>query len=75
MNCFSLYSHKSAPGSNEKETWVRKPALLVLLYEGIVAGVLDFDYAPASALIENRRVWMNISQEGEIGWYSSVCCL
>jgi WD repeat-containing protein 35 len=26
---------------------------------------LDFDYAPASALIENRRIWMNISQEGK----------
>jgi WD repeat-containing protein 35 len=37
----------------------------VLIYEGIVAGVLDFDYAPASALIENRRIWMNISQEGK----------
>ncbi len=37
----------------------------MLLYEGIVAGVLDFDYAPASSLIENRRVWMNISQEGK----------
>jgi MFS superfamily sulfate permease-like transporter len=35
------------------------------LYEGIVAGVLDFDYAPASACIENRRVWMNVSQEGK----------
>lgn len=44
---------------------MRKPALLVLLYEGIVAGILDFDYAPASASIENRRVWMNISQEGK----------
>ena len=30
-----------------------------------MAGVLDFDYAPASSLIENRRVWMNISQEGK----------
>jgi WD repeat-containing protein 35 len=44
---------------------VRKPALIVLLYEGIVAGVLDYDYAPASALIENRRIWMNITQEGK----------
>ena len=61
----SLYSHKAAPGSDEKESWVRKPALIVLLYEGIVAGVLDFDYAPMSCLIENRRVWMNVSQEGK----------
>lgn len=61
----SLYSHKAAPGSDEKEMWIRKPALIVLLYEGVVSGVLDFDYAPMSVLIENRRVWMNVSQEGK----------
>ena len=61
----SLYSHKATPGTDEKDEWVRKPALIVLLYEGIVAGVLDFDYAPASNFIENRRVWMNVSQEGK----------
>lgn len=32
------------------------------MYEGIVANVLDFDYAPQSELIENRRIWMNVSQ-------------
>ena len=57
----------------------------MLLYEGIVAGVLDFDYAPASVSIENRRVWMNISQEGELlhrrcgvrqsAKMTVVCCL
>jgi hypothetical protein len=36
-----------------------------LIYEGIVANVFDFDYAPQSDLIENRRVWLNISQEGK----------
>lgn len=61
----SLYTRKATPGTDEKDQWVRKPALIVLLYEGIVAGVLDFDYAPASNLVENRRIWMNISQEGK----------
>lgn len=61
----SLYSHKAAHGTDEKDEWVRKQALVVLLYEGIVAGVLDFDYAPSSACIENRRIWMNVSQEGK----------
>jgi WD repeat-containing protein 35 len=61
----SLYSHKATHGTDEKDEWVRKQALIVLLYEGIVAGVLDFDYAPASAYIENRRIWMNVSQEGK----------
>jgi hypothetical protein len=58
----SLYTKKAAHGTDEKDEWVRKQALVVLLFEGIVAGVLDFDYAPASVSIENRRVWMNISQ-------------
>jgi hypothetical protein len=61
----SLYTRKATPGTDEKDEWVRKPALIVLIYEGITAGVLDFDYAPASAFIENRRIYMNISQEGK----------
>lgn len=61
----SLYTRKATAGTDEKDEWIRKPALIVLIYEGIVAGVLDFDYAPASALIENRRIWMNVSQEGK----------
>ncbi|CAM9106959.1 unnamed protein product, partial [Discosporangium mesarthrocarpum] len=60
----SLYTHK-ADTRGEKDHWLRKPALVVLLYEGIVANVLDFDYAPQSELIENRRIWMNVSQEGK----------
>ena len=47
------------------DRWVRKQALSVLIYEGIIAGIFDYDYAPQSALIENRRVWVNISQEGQ----------
>lgn len=61
----SLYSRRATPGTDEKDQWVRKPALIVLIYEGIVAGVLDFDYAPASVLVQNRRIWMNVSQEGK----------
>lgn len=61
----SLYTRRATPGTDEKDQWIRKPALTVLTYEGIVAGVLDFDYAPQSALIENRRIWMNVSQEGK----------
>jgi len=59
-----LYS-KKAESPEDSDQWVRKPALVVLIYEGIVANVLDFDYAPQSDLIENRRVWLNISQEGK----------
>lgn len=59
----SLYTHK-ADTRGDRDHWLRKPALVVLLYEGIVANVLDFDYAPQSELIENRRIWMNVSQVG-----------
>jgi hypothetical protein len=47
------------------DRWMRKQALSVLIYEGIISGIFDYDYAPQSALIENRRVWVNISQEGQ----------
>ena len=57
----SLYTHK-ADTRGDRDHWLRKPALVVLLYEGVVANVLDFDYAPQSELIENRRIWMNVSQ-------------
>ena len=60
-----LHTKKNDDGDS-KDRWIRKQALSVLLYEGIVAKVFDYDYAPCSALIENRRVWINISQEGKI---------
>lgn len=56
---------KKAEDREGSDRWVRKQALSVLIYEGVVAGIFDYDYAPQSALIENRRVWINISQEGQ----------
>jgi hypothetical protein len=44
--------------------WVRETPLLVLIYEGIVAEVFDYDYAPASVKVGRRLVYMNITQEG-----------
>ncbi len=35
----------------------------MLIYEGIITGLFDYDYAPQSILIKSRRIWMNISQE------------
>lgn len=57
----SLYS-SPATTSAEKERWIRKPSVLVLIYEGIVAQVLDYDYAPSSEVVESRRMYFNISQ-------------
>eukprot|EP00501_MAST-03F_sp_TOSAG23-6_P001465 GSMAST32.ASY1.ANO1.1523.1 assembled CDS len=53
--------------ATDEETWIRQIPLSVLLYEGIVAGVIDLDYAPVSCLVSHhgvsRRLWMNVSQE------------
>ena len=64
------YSH-CATNADEKEEWIRKVPLLCLIYEGITHNSFDYDYAPASELINQRRVYFNISQEGR----SDLDCL
>jgi len=59
----SRYSHAST-SADEKEEWIRKVPLMVLIYEGIVAQVYDYDYAPSSEIIHTRRIYFNTSQEG-----------
>lgn len=53
----------------EEETWIRQIPLLVLMYEGIAAGALNFDYAPAAIVIAQegrpKRIWMNTTQDGK----------
>ena len=56
---------KAAREEGDKEGWIRKNQLIVLMYECIVAGCLDYDYAPCSMLIGTKRVWMNVTQEGK----------
>eukprot|EP00961_Rhodomonas_salina_P157265 2117413-Rhodomonas_salina.2 len=55
--------------ADDHESWIRQVPLYVMVYEGIVAGVIEFDYAPASVLLSfegaSRRLFMNISQEGK----------
>ena len=48
----------------DKERWVRKLPLLVLIYEGIVQKVFEYDYAPESTMVKNTRLYLNVSQEG-----------
>ena len=48
----------------DNERWVRFQPLLVLMYECIVAQVFDYDYAPASAMVQGRRIYLNVTQEG-----------
>jgi len=38
---------------------------LVMVFEGIVAGVMDMDYAPAPVLVNSKRVYLNISHDGK----------
>eukprot|EP00793_Prasinoderma_coloniale_P005699 PRCOL_00004173-RA len=64
MYLISRYSH-FAQSVHDKERWIRKLPLLVLIYEGVVQKVFDYDYAPSSEVIEARRVYINISQEGK----------
>lgn len=66
----SLYT-RPAKTDADNEEWIRRQALLVLIYEGIVVnteverkGVFDYDYAPASEIIDSRRKYFNKSQEG-----------
>ena len=60
----SKYSH-CAQTVHEKERWIRKLPVLVLLYEGIVQRVFEYDYAPASEVVETARVYLNVTQEGK----------
>ena len=57
---YSMY----ALNVTDNETWVRYQPMLVLMYELIVAGVIDYDYAPASAMVAGRRIYLNVTQEG-----------
>eukprot|EP00960_Hanusia_phi_P068830 766944-Hanusia_phi.AAC.2 len=73
-----------ALAADDSESWLRQLPLQVMvhnlpvvfatfdklskIYEGISAGVLDFDYSPMSVFVgfdgSSRRIYINISQEG-----------
>jgi len=55
-----LYARPARTGS-DKEEWMRRQALLVMIYEGIVAELFDYDYAPASMFLEGKRRYFNKS--------------
>ena len=72
-----LISHyaRTSKSDEQPETWMRGLSLDVLMFEGIVAGKLDFDYAPVSrefayaddvtGEFKVKRAYLNISQEGK----------
>lgn len=49
----------------KKGTWIRKLPLQVFMFEGIVAEIFDWDYAPTSVFHGDGRCFVNVSQEGE----------
>jgi len=55
--------------SDDHESWIRQVPLFVLIYEGVIAGSIDLDYAPCSVLLSyegaSRRMFLNMSQEGK----------
>ncbi|GMF37082.1 unnamed protein product [Phytophthora fragariaefolia] len=64
----SRYAQQARSGQS-KETWIRQVSLLVLLYEGIDAGILPFDYSPSLMWLTHKkhtdRRWLRISQEAK----------
>ncbi|KAL4158127.1 hypothetical protein PRNP1_003906 [Phytophthora ramorum] len=72
-HCRVLYAisryAQQARNVHSKETWIRQVALLVLLYEGIDAGILPFDYSPSLTWLTFKRHtdrrWLRISQEAK----------
>ena len=63
---YLIYLHTKPIEKKEgNRKWIRKQAFSVLVYEGVVAKIFDYDYAPHSILIEKQRKWFNFSQEGQ----------
>ncbi len=59
----SLYTRLAT--KDKKGVWIRKLPLQVFMFEGIIAEIFDWDYAPASIFHSEGRSFINISQEGE----------
>lgn len=55
--------------NDDEESWLRNLPLLVMVYEAIVCGILDYDYSPVCTNIvkngKSKRIWMNISQDAK----------
>jgi hypothetical protein len=73
----SLYS-KTAASREGKETSVGFMPFLVLIFETIVAGVIDFDYAPECVAINAGNhtcvaMWLNVSKQALQGLSNLKC--
>lgn len=63
----SLYA-LPAKTAAEHENWIRDIPLKVIMFEGILAGVLDLDFCPTMSTLsleeKTKNVFLNISHEG-----------
>ncbi|MCK5686855.1 hypothetical protein KAJ27_22140 [bacterium] len=61
-----LLSKYSSPAlrQEDNEKWIRSLPLQVFMHEGIIKGLFDWDYAPASVDYLGGREFLNVSQEG-----------
>ena len=50
----SKYAKAVTTSSGKEGTWIRELPLSVMIYEGIVAGIIDCDYAPKSMVISSE---------------------
>jgi hypothetical protein len=52
----SKYAKAVTTSSGKEGTWIRELPLSVMIYEGIVAGIIDCDYAPKSMVISSEGI-------------------
>lgn len=48
-----------------KEIWMPQTPLMVLIYEGIMQKVFNYDYSPMGEYVGRHRIFFNFSQEGK----------
>ncbi len=63
---YLIYKYSEpAPSTDAMDKWLKELPLRTLIYEAIVKGIFDYDYAPASVELPGGRRFLNISQEAE----------
>jgi hypothetical protein len=60
-----IFGRPVEKGCSGCDTWMKDVSLKAYIYQAIVEGVFDYDYAPASVLFSDGRVFVNVSQEAE----------
>ena len=45
-------------------TWVKRIHIVTMIYEGILQGCFDYDFAPSGESDGLRRIFLNVSQDG-----------